>query len=296
MISTNSVFPGWSRQESGFGAQSGDRVSRGITDLSSRGENTYPSHGKYRISSSPAAEIQIHFAHLSADYCALVSCLKAPQGNHWRHAGRKSDLTNFISASDKWTVLRGDRGFLPFHLGLLPTEIPLTNTLRPVSSNCWLFPTAHACIHVLQGSTIVLYGWHQHFLLGALQLTCWLYWILFSGALCCVRTSAPLVGPADQAPPSPAAGSVNVDNRLPMSQQYGPVAKRANGILGCIKKSMASRSGEVILTLYSALVRTHLEYRVQFWAPQFKKDGDLLEGVQQWNTKMIKDLEHLLCE
>ena len=87
-----------------------------------------------------------------------------------------------------------------------------------------------------------------------------------------------------------------MDNRLPMSQQYGPVAKRANGIPGCIKKSMASRSGEVILTLYSTLVRTHLEYRVQFWAPQFKKDGDLLEGVQQWNTKMIKDLEHLLCE
>ena len=82
-------------------------------------------------------------------------------------------------------------------------------------------------------------------------------------------------------------------NRLAMSQQCTLVAKKANGILGCIKKNLASRSREMILPLYSVLVRACLDYCDQFWAPQFKKDGDLL-GVQQRAIKMIQGLENLL--
>lgn len=79
--------------------------------------------------------------------------------------------------------------------------------------------------------------------------------------------------------------SVLVGNKLAMSQQCALMARKASGILWSIKNSMASRLREVVLLLWSALVRPHLKYWAQFWVLQFKTGNFYREssrGLQRW--------------
>jgi len=63
---------------------------------------------------------------------------------------------------------------------------------------------------------------------------------------------------------------VLVDNNLTAHLQCTLAAKMANHVLGYIRKSVTSRSRDMILSLFSVMVRPHLKYCVQFWAPQYK--------------------------
>ncbi|KAK4830568.1 hypothetical protein QYF61_011746 [Mycteria americana] len=72
---------------------------------------------------------------------------------------------------------------------------------------------------------------------------------------------------------------VSVDSQLIMSRQFAQVAKKANSILACIRNSVASRTREVIVPLYSAL-----------------KDIEVLEHIQRRAMKLVKGLEHKSSE
>ena len=83
------------------------------------------------------------------------------------------------------------------------------------------------------------------------------------------------------------------DERFNMSQQCALAAQKVSCILDCIKRSVISRSREVILSLYSALMRPHLEYCIHFWSPGHK---ELLEQFQRRVTKINRGLEYLPYE
>ncbi|CAM4659406.1 unnamed protein product [Caretta caretta] len=89
---------------------------------------------------------------------------------------------------------------------------------------------------------------------------------------------------------------VLVDHRMTMSRQCDMAVKKANAVLECIRRGISSRDKEVLVLLYKALVRPHLEYCVQFWSPMFKKDEFKLEQVQRRATRMIRGMENLSYE
>lgn len=80
-----------------------------------------------------------------------------------------------------------------------------------------------------------------------------------------------------------------------VEQKYGCVREaKANCILGCIIKNIDSRLREVVIPLYVALVRPHLEYCVQFGASLCKKDTSELLQVQWKVAEIIWELQLII--
>jgi hypothetical protein len=80
---------------------------------------------------------------------------------------------------------------------------------------------------------------------------------------------------------------VVISNTFKVSKQCAKAASKGNQILGLIKRTFISKEKNVLLNLYKALVRPHLEYCIQAWRPHLVKDINLIEKVQRRATRMI---------
>ena len=87
-----------------------------------------------------------------------------------------------------------------------------------------------------------------------------------------------------------------VHQSLKVGMQVQQAVKKANGMLAFIAKGFEYRSREVLLQLYRVLVRPHLEYCVQFWSPNLRKDILAIEGVQRRFTRLIPGMSGLSYE
>lgn len=82
-----------------------------------------------------------------------------------------------------------------------------------------------------------------------------------------------------------------IDERLSFSPHVNSVAKKANSVLGQIKRSFTFKNQDILLNLYKTFVRSLMEHGVQLWNPWLQKDIDVLENVQKRMIKMIPGLK-----
>ncbi len=80
------------------------------------------------------------------------------------------------------------------------------------------------------------------------------------------------------------------------SEQCTLAVKKANAILGMIKRNILYKSKDNMVRLYKSLVRPRLEYCIQAWSPFLRKDIDMLERVQSRATKMIEGYDKYSSE
>ena len=88
--------------------------------------------------------------------------------------------------------------------------------------------------------------------------------------------------------------SMNANKKV--SEQCRIAASKGNQVLGMIRRNLIFKENSLIVPMYKALVRRHLEYFIQAWSPYLRKDIDMLEKIQRRATKLIPGLRDLRYE
>ena len=89
---------------------------------------------------------------------------------------------------------------------------------------------------------------------------------------------------------------VTMNANMKVSEQCRIAASEGNQVLGMIRRNISYKDKSLIVPLYKAIVRPHLEYCIQAWSPYLRKDIDMLEKVQRRATKLIPGLRDLRYE
>ena len=89
---------------------------------------------------------------------------------------------------------------------------------------------------------------------------------------------------------------VSMNANMKVSEQCRIAASKGNQVLGMIRRNITYKEKNLIVPLYKAIVRPHLEYCIQAWSPYLRKDIDMLEKIQRRATKLIPGLRDLRYE
>ena len=89
---------------------------------------------------------------------------------------------------------------------------------------------------------------------------------------------------------------VTMNANMKVSEQCRIAASKGNQVLGMIRRNITYKEKSLIIPLYKAIVRPHLEYCIQAWNPHLRKDVDMFEKIQRRATKLIPELRDLTYE
>ena len=89
---------------------------------------------------------------------------------------------------------------------------------------------------------------------------------------------------------------VTMNANMNVSEQCRIAASKGNQVLGMIRRNITYKEKSLIVPLYKAIVRPHLEYCIQAWNPHIRKDIDILENIQRRATKLIPGMIDLRYE
>ena len=87
--------------------------------------------------------------------------------------------------------------------------------------------------------------------------------------------------------------TTHAHRKLNANMKVSEKCRIAASILGMIRRNITYKEKSLIIPLYKAIVRPHLEYCIQAWNPHLRKDVDMLEKIQRRATKLIPGLRDL---